>query len=97
MKTKLAFTIVTHDQLGLFEILLNLIFRPYNAYCIYVGSNTKTMYRQRLEKLVNCYKYHYPESTIFMAANVSEVQWGYWSVIQADLTCRKQLLELDSQ
>ena len=40
-ETKLAFTIVAHDQLGLFEILLHLIFRPYNAYCIYVGSNTK--------------------------------------------------------
>ena len=95
--TKLAFTIVTHEQLGVFEILLHLIFRPYNAYCIYVGSNTPNVYRENVEKLVNCYKYIYPESTIFMAENVHPVKWGNWSLIQADLLCMEHFLELDSQ
>ena len=97
VKTKLAFTVITHDQLGRFEILLNMIFRPYNAYCIYVGSNTNKIYKQRVEKLVNCYKNQYPESAIFMASNVHDVTWGEWSVIEADLICMKQLLALNSQ
>ena len=96
-KTKLAFTVITHDQLGLFEVLLHTIFRPYNAYCIYIGSNTGDVYKQNVEQLVNCYKYLYPESTVFMAQNVDEVRWGNWSLIEADLICMNQLLDLTSQ
>ena len=96
VKTKLAFTIVTHDQLGLFEILLHTIFRPYNAYCIYVGSNT-AKHRHSIEKLVKCYNYLYPESNVFMAVNTTSVQWANWSVIEADLICMEQLLNLKSQ
>ena len=96
VKTKLAFTIVTHDQLGLFEILLHAIFRPYNAYCIYVGSNTPK-HHHNVEKLVNCYNFLYPESNVFMAVNTTAVQWANWSVIEADLICMEQLLNLKSQ
>ena len=57
VKTKLAFTVITHDQLGRFEILLNMIFRPYNAYCIYVGSNTNKIYKQNgAEETLECPK-----------------------------------------
>ena len=93
VETKLAFTIVTHDQLGLFEVLLHSIFRPYNAYCIYIGSNTAEKYR----KLVNCYNFLYPRSNVFMAINTTAVEWGRWSVIEADLICMEQLLNLKSQ
>ena len=96
VETKLAFTIVTHDQLGLFEILLHTIFRPYNAYCIYVGSNT-AKHHHSVEKLVNCYNFLYPESHVFMAVNTTLVQWANWSVIEADLICMEQLLNLKSQ
>ena len=47
--------------------------------------------------LINCYKEMYPETTIFMADKVEDVHWGNWSLVQADLSCMKQLLELDSQ
>ena len=88
---------MTHDQLGLFEILLHLIFRPYNAYCIYVGTNTGRIYKESVEQLVNCYNYLYPETSIFMATDVDEVRWGNWSLIKADLTCMKQLVDLTNQ
>ena len=97
METKLAFTIVTHDQLGLFEVLLHSIFRPYNAYCIYIGSNTAENYRRSVEKLVNCYNFLYPGSNVFMAVNTTAVKWASWSVIEADLICMEQLLNLKSQ
>ena len=97
VETKLAFTIVTHDQLGLFEVLLHSIFRPYNAYCIYIGSNTAENYRRSVDKLVNCYNFLYPGSNVFMAVNTTAVKWGRWSVIEADLICMEQLLNLKSQ
>ena len=49
--TKLAFTFVVHHQVGLFEVLLKLLFRPYNAYCIYVGSNTDKRISSAITKL----------------------------------------------
>ena len=49
--TKLAFTFVVHHQVGLFEVLLKLLFRPYNAYCIYVGSNTDERISSAITKL----------------------------------------------
>ena len=54
-------------------------------------------YGEDVEILINCYKQMYPETTIFMADKVEDVHWGNWSLVQADLACMKQLLELDSQ
>ena len=96
-KTKLAFSIVAHDQLGLLEILLHLIFRPYHAYCIYIASNVAKIYRKSVRQMINCYKDIYPDTNIFMAVNANAVNWGNWSLFQADLICMKQLLELKSQ
>ncbi len=95
--TKLAFTIVTHDEIGLFEIMLHTIFRPYNAYCIYVGANSPPEYRDAASKVVNCYKDLFPKSTIFMAQDTKEVRWGNFTLIEADLICMDQLLKLKNQ
>jgi hypothetical protein len=54
--SKLAFSFVIHDQIGLFEILLHLTFRPYNAYCIYIGSNAMSDIIETVNCLIECYK-----------------------------------------
>lgn len=93
----IAFAIVTHDQLGLFELLLHSIFRPENAYCIYVGANSPNEYRVAMEELVHCYNQMYPNTSVFMAQNVTGVSWGNYSLIEADLKCMDQLLQLKDQ
>ena len=97
METRLAFTIITHDQLGTFEILLHAIFRPYNHYCIYIGANTAEEYRKSVQKMINCYNSLYPDANIFLAENTKAVKWADWSVIEADLICMEQLLKSESQ
>ena len=82
MTTKLAFIYVVHQQVSLFEILLHLTFRPYNAYCIYVGSNTKAIITNTITKLIDCYKEMYPNTSIFMAQGTSEVKWGRFSLLE---------------
>ena len=82
MTTKLAFIYVVHQQVSLFEILLHLTFRPYNAYCIYVGSNTKAIIMNTITKLIDCYKEMYPNTSIFMAQGTSEVKWGRFSLLE---------------
>ena len=95
VEAKLAFIYVVHQQVGLFEILLHLTFRPYNAYCIYVGNNTNSQYTSVLKHLVNCYKKLYPKTAIFMATNTSKVEWGKFSLLNADLHCMQDLLKLN--
>ena len=95
--TKLAFVYVVHHMVGLFEILLHLTFRPYNAYCIYVGSNTNPMVIESITNLVNCYNKLYPSADIFMAKNTKSVTWGNFSLLLADLICMEQLLALKNQ
>ena len=95
--SKLAFSYVVHHMTGLFEILLHLTFRPYNAYCIYVGSNSNSQVKEGVRLLVQCYKHMYPEAHIFMAKNVNEVKWGEFSLLEADLKCMEQLLALKHQ
>ena len=95
--TPLAFSIVTHDAIGLFEILLHLIFRPYNAYCIYVAKNTNKGYQNKVHQLVDCYKKLYPKTSIFMVEKTNSISWGNWTVLEADLTCMNHLLQLKKQ
>ena len=57
--TKLAFTFVVHHQVGLFEVLLKLLFRPYNAYCIYVGSNTDERISSAITELGKIVKFFF--------------------------------------
>ena len=93
----LAFTFVVHNQVGLFEILLHMVFRPYHAYCIYVGQNTPKYIRKAMHNLVNCYQQLFPNTLIFLASKVNKIKWGDFSLLQADLQCMEDLLERKSQ
>jgi hypothetical protein len=44
-ETPLAFAILIHSQIGLFEALLALLFRPQNSYCIYVDQKTSDNFK----------------------------------------------------
>lgn len=96
-ETKLAFSFIVHNQVGLFEVLLHLTFRPYNAYCIYVGNNSLPEIIESISNLVQCYQTMFPESKIFMASHAKPVKWGQYSLLEADLTCMEQLLDLKDQ
>ena len=95
--TKLAFLYVVHHQVGIFEILLHLTFRPYNAYCIYAGSNSDPNVIASITQLVECYKTLHPETNIFMSKDTKSVKWGNYSLLEADLICMEQLLSLRNQ
>ena len=82
--------------MGVCEVLLHLIFRPYNTYCIYVGSNAKSYNHESIQQLVDCYQKLYPQTNIFMAKNTSNVSWGSYNLLDADLKCIEQMLKLKS-
>ena len=93
--TRIAFSFVVHDQPGLFEILLHLMFRPYHAYCIYIDAKTKREIRKAFENIVNCYQEIFPWTNIFLIKRPHQISWGTYSLLDADLTCLDQLMKSD--
>ena len=89
---KLAFTFVIHDQVGLFELLFYLIFRPKHSYCVFMGSNVPVRFLKTVLRLINCYRQMF-ESEILVLQGSNPIQWGDISLLEADLKCFEALLK----
>ncbi len=92
LKSPLAFSIVAHSQLGLLEAQLASIFRPHNAYCLFVDGKAPDAFKDSVQDLATCYKEHFPSSQIFVLAHAFPVFWADISLLQADMVCLKELL-----
>lgn len=95
MKAKLAFSYVLHDYVGMFEVLLHMTFRPYNSYCIYIDAHAKEVTRNAISAIINCYQEIFPHANIFLAESPIKINWGGFSLQQADLSCLQQLKDSD--
>ena len=91
VQAKLAFSYVLHNFPGQFEILLHLTFRPYNSYCIYLDHKANKTITKAFHNLIDCYKHHFPNTTIFMYPHPSDVYWAHYSLLNADLRCLEGL------
>ena len=82
LKTPLAFSIVAHSHLGLLEAQLATIFRPNNAYCIFVDSKAIHTFKNAVSQLVDCYREKFPSTQIFLVANAFPVFWADISLLK---------------
>ena len=66
---------------------MRAIYRPQNVYCIHVDSkaDNATTYAV-LDRLSQCFP------NVFLASKRINVQWGYYSVLEADLVCLEDLV-----
>ena len=85
LKTPLAFSIVAHSHLGLLEAQLATIFRPNNAYCIFVDSKAIHTFKNVVSQLVDCYREKFPSTQIFLVANAFPVFWADISLLKVCL------------
>ena len=60
MEFPIAFALMVHDQITLFETLLATLFRPQNAYCIFMDSKADPGFKTIVNQLINCYKENFP-------------------------------------
>ena len=97
VQAKLAFSYVLHNFPGQFEILLHLTFRPYNSYCIYLDHKANKTITKAFHNLIDCYKHHFPDTTIFMYPHPSDVYWAHYSLLNADLRCLEGLYLSDDK
>jgi len=83
----IAFSLLTYENVEQTERLLRLVYRPHNVYCIHVDKKSPGMFRRAVESIANCLE------NVFVTRDSVDVRWGQISIVDAELTCMKQLLE----
>ena len=69
------------------------LFRPHNAYCIYVDKKSSESFHQAVNNLIECYTQRFPEAVIFKISNPVPIFWSDFSLLEADLECMEWLLK----
>uniref|UniRef100_UPI00358FC2A5 beta-1,3-galactosyl-O-glycosyl-glycoprotein beta-1,6-N-acetylglucosaminyltransferase-like n=1 Tax=Myxine glutinosa TaxID=7769 RepID=UPI00358FC2A5 len=82
----IAFSIVVHTRVDMFERLLRSIYMPQNVYCIHVDEKSPDDFFHAVEGIANCF------DNVFLASKREAVVYASWYRIQADLNCMKELL-----
>ena len=75
------------------EAQLATLFRPQNAYCIYVDQKAPVQFHQAVNTLIDCYTQKFPNAVIFTVENTIPIFWSDFSLLEADLECMKLLME----
>ena len=89
--TKVAVSYVIHDQPELFEILFHLTFKPCNSYCIYMDPKSTKEFQNLIFHILNCYQTNFPNTKIIIPQLRVPINWGGYSLFQADLQCLEDL------
>ena len=65
-----------------------------DSHCIHVDPKASETTKKAIAAIVECYKYKYPNTSIFTAADPVPVYWGYFSVLEVRLLnlCRSKTM-----
>ncbi|XP_069814440.1 beta-1,3-galactosyl-O-glycosyl-glycoprotein beta-1,6-N-acetylglucosaminyltransferase 3-like [Dendropsophus ebraccatus] len=87
----IAYSMVIHENIEMFERLLRTIYAPQNIYCIHVDEKSPEMFKEAVRAIALCL------DNVFMASKMVEVVYASWSRVQADLNCMEDLLKSNVQ
>ena len=73
--------------------LLSAVHRPWNSYCIQLDSKSSPEFHQLIQKLVNCYNYHYGNTSVILSPHQTSLVWQHSSLLEGDLNCLELLLK----
>ncbi|XP_043540512.1 beta-1,3-galactosyl-O-glycosyl-glycoprotein beta-1,6-N-acetylglucosaminyltransferase 3-like, partial [Chiloscyllium plagiosum] len=82
-----AYSMVIHDGIEMFERLLRSIYAPQNLYCVHVDRKSPGQYQAAVRAIAACFP------NVFVAARLESVTYATWARVQADLNCMRELLE----
>ncbi|XP_040895071.1 beta-1,3-galactosyl-O-glycosyl-glycoprotein beta-1,6-N-acetylglucosaminyltransferase 3 [Toxotes jaculatrix] len=82
----IAYSMVIHEKIEMFERLLRAIYAPQNIYCVHVDQKSAKEFQQAVKAIVSCFP------NVFVASKLEKVVYASWSRVQADLNCMKDLL-----
>ncbi|XP_044302332.1 beta-1,3-galactosyl-O-glycosyl-glycoprotein beta-1,6-N-acetylglucosaminyltransferase [Varanus komodoensis] len=84
-KFPIAYSIVVHHKINMFERLLRSIYAPQNYYCIHVDKKSPESFLAAVKGIASCF------GNVFIASQLESVVYASWSRVQADLNCMKDL------
>ncbi|XP_054858975.1 beta-1,3-galactosyl-O-glycosyl-glycoprotein beta-1,6-N-acetylglucosaminyltransferase 3 [Eublepharis macularius] len=82
----IAYSMVIHDKIEMFERLLRSIYAPQNVYCVHVDRKAPELFREAVRAIASCFE------NVFIATKLEQVVYASWSRVQADLNCMEDLL-----
>ncbi|XP_041036654.1 beta-1,3-galactosyl-O-glycosyl-glycoprotein beta-1,6-N-acetylglucosaminyltransferase 3-like [Carcharodon carcharias] len=82
----LAYSMVIHSNIEMFERLLRSIYAPQNVYCVHVDRKSPNQFHSAVQAIASCF------SNVFIAGKLESVTYASWSRVQADLNCMEELL-----
>ncbi|KGL77295.1 Beta-1,3-galactosyl-O-glycosyl-glycoprotein beta-1,6-N-acetylglucosaminyltransferase 3, partial [Tinamus guttatus] len=83
----IAYSMVIHDKIEMFERLLRSLYAPQNLYCIHVDSKSTATFQEAVRAIAACFP------NVFVASRLENVVYASWSRLQADLNCMQDLLQ----
>lgn len=81
----IAFSIMLFKDVEQVERLLRAIYMPQNHYCIHVDAKSSPAIQNSIKAIAECF------DNVFLASRQLDVQWGEFSVLEADLICMEDL------
>lgn len=83
----IAYSIVIHEKIEMFERLLRAIYTPQNVYCVHVDQKSPKIFSEAVRAIVSCLP------NVFVASKLESIVYASWSRVQADLNCIEDLLK----
>ncbi|KAM6351830.1 beta-1,3-galactosyl-O-glycosyl-glycoprotein beta-1,6-N-acetylglucosaminyltransferase 3 [Alca torda] len=83
----IAYSMVIHDKIEMFERLLRSIYTPQNIYCVHVDGKSPADFQEAVRAIAACLP------NVFVASRLESVVYASWSRVQADLNCMQDLLQ----
>ncbi|KAM6302857.1 beta-1,3-galactosyl-O-glycosyl-glycoprotein beta-1,6-N-acetylglucosaminyltransferase 3 [Podargus strigoides] len=82
----IAYSMVIHDKIEMFERLLRSLYAPQNVYCVHVDGKAPAAFQAAVRAIAACFP------NVFVASRLERVVYASWSRLQADLNCMRDLL-----
>uniref|UniRef100_A0A8D2L1L2 Beta-1,3-galactosyl-O-glycosyl-glycoprotein beta-1,6-N-acetylglucosaminyltransferase 3 n=1 Tax=Varanus komodoensis TaxID=61221 RepID=A0A8D2L1L2_VARKO len=83
----IAYSMVIHEKIEMFERLLRSIYTPQNVYCVHVDKKAPEPFQNAVRAIASCFE------NVFLVAKQERVVYASWSRVQADLNCMEELLQ----
>uniref|UniRef100_A0A8C8RQG2 Beta-1,3-galactosyl-O-glycosyl-glycoprotein beta-1,6-N-acetylglucosaminyltransferase 3 n=1 Tax=Pelusios castaneus TaxID=367368 RepID=A0A8C8RQG2_9SAUR len=82
----IAYSMVIHEKIPMFDRLLRSIYAPQNLYCVHVDRKAPEDFQEAVRGIASCFP------NVFVASKLERVVYTSWSRVQADLNCMEDLL-----
>ena len=83
----IAYSMVIHEKIEMFERLLRAVYVPHNVYCVHVDRKSPDAFQLAVRAIVSCLP------NVFVASKLESVVYASWLRVQADLNCMEDLMK----